>query len=356
MVLNEYLGILNALMQLMSMEREWDMPLEDREEEPLFPGTEGNSYVTNNYLVKEYLGNIDSLVRESANEKLSRRTDVFNKVQFSESKKISTVNGTAANVAGLMPHYGESLKENRTLSLVQREGYTSDKYLAAVSMPNMGEIAVPAVSSPDYLPYMYERGTAAFYKAAVSHAVTAQNAAASSIIKTRDISHSFAYGSLNRELYGCYRDNMPMDGKERVGAYEILPGINTETDESLRRFLYSPNNSDFNRYVVEKELAEYKNIQQYNKRYSNLLNRNFAAFSENISSEKIGEYISNSRVKSLISSSQSRETKENIVNVKVDFTANANVSSDYDVERFTAVFADKLREELSSCAEGVHLY
>lgn len=355
MVLNEYLGILNALMQLMSMEQEWNMPLEEREEEPLFPAAEGNSYVTNNYLVKEYLGSLDSLVRESAYEKLSRRTDVFNKVQFSESKKMSTVNGTVIDRAGLMSAYGERLKENRALSLVQREGYTSDKCLAAVSMPNMGEIAVPAVSRPDYLPYMYGRGTAAFYKAAVSHVVTVQNAAVSSFIKIGDISHSFAYGSLNRELYGCYRDNMPMDGKERVGAYEILPGINTETDESLRRFLYSPNNSVFNQ-VEEKELAEYKNIQQYNNRYSNLLNRNFAAFSENISSEKIGEYISNSRVKSLISSSQSRETKENIVNVKVDFTANANVSSDYDVERFTAVFADKLREELSSCAEGVHLY
>lgn len=355
MVLNEYLGILNALMQLMSMEQEWDMPLEDREEEPLFPGTEGNSYVTNNYLVKEYLGSLDSLVRESAYEKLSRRTDVFNKVQFSESKKMSTVNGTAANVAGLMSAYGESLKENRALSLVQREGYTSDKYLAAVSMPNMGEIAVPAVSRPDYLPYMYGRGTAVFYKAAVSYIVTVQNAAVSSFIKIGDISHSFTYGSLNRELYGCYRADMPMGRKEIAGAYEILPGINTETDKSLRRFLYSTHSSAFNQ-VEEKEIAEYGNIQQYNNRYSNLLNRSFEAFTENSSSEKIGEYISNSQVKSLISSSQSRESKENIVNVKVDFTANANVSSDYDVERFTAVFADKLREELSSCAEGVHLY
>lgn len=355
MVLNEYLGILNALMQLMSMEQEWNMPLEEREEEPLFPAAEGNSYVTNNYLVKEYLGSLDSLVRESAYEKLSRRTDVFNKVQFSESKKMSTVNGTVIDRAGLMSAYGESLKENRALSLVQREGYTSDKCLAAVSMPNMGEIAVPAVSRPDYLPYMYGRGTAAFYKAAVSHVVTVQNAAVSSFIKIGDISHSFTYGSLNRELYGCYRADMPMGRKETAGAYEILPWTNTETDESLRRFLYSTHNSAFNR-VEEKKLVEYKNIQQYNNRYSNLLNRNFEAFSENNSSEKIGEYISNSRVKSLISSSQSRESKENIVNVKVDFTANANVSSDYDVERFTNLFADKLREELSSCAEGVHLY
>ena len=356
MVLDEYLGILNVLMQLMSMEQEWNMPLEEREEDPISPVAEGNSYVTNNYFAREYSGSIDSLVRESACEKLSSRADVFNKVQSSESKIMSTVNGTVIDRAGLMSAYVEKLKENRDLSLVQREGYTWDKYLAAVSMSNMREAVVPAAGRPDYLAYVYGRGTEAFYKAVVSHVVTAENSAVSYLTKTGDISHSFADRSLTHGLYGCYRTDMPMVGKEMIGAYEILQGINTETDKSLRRFLYSTHNSAFNQYAGEKETAEYKNIQQYDNRYSNLLNRNFAAFSEENSYEKIGEHISNSRVKSLISSSQSRESRENIVNVKVDFTANAKVSSDYDVERFTAVFADKLREELSSCAEGVHLY
>jgi hypothetical protein len=42
------------------------------------------------------------------------------------------------------------------------------------------------------------------------------------------------------------------------------------------------------------------------------------------------------------------------ININVDFKAYADIKNDYDTERFTQVFVDRLREELTEYAEGIH--
>jgi hypothetical protein len=48
------------------------------------------------------------------------------------------------------------------------------------------------------------------------------------------------------------------------------------------------------------------------------------------------------------------ESDRPTVNINVDFKAYADIKNDYDTERFTQVFVNKLREELTEYAEGIH--
>jgi hypothetical protein len=188
--------------------------------------------------------------------------------------------------------------------------------------------------------------------------------------------------SKNNILYNALTDNSSMpfnffnysvtDNLEQT-AFNQATGLDFEGISSYYGNYYNNNfDNNFNKAVAYKEAVYEKAV--YNNVAGDRLNGfNISDFdskfynTKSLDTELISDYgIDNSSVyeggtagKALLSRLVNGNTANYTdvkpsVNINVDFKAYANIKNDYDTEHFTQVFVNKLREELTEYAEGIH--
>ena len=359
MGLVEYLAAVDALMQLMSLEEEWDIPLEEREEEPFFSG-EGDSFY---YYYFDYpaCDSISCYTKERFLDSLREQNTALDRLQFHRERVLSTLNGTVAS--GVDFTYTGAGDRGREVSdspgITYRESMGETVFKDSYLLNTTGRFFF----YPTTVPYTGLLPGSAYFPDVSSYLPESTSAYVPERTAGKGAAMTYLNFLFSPVLYSLYNGNRPVYFNPGEESLFPVPGssFNSIAEIMERNSVLSDQVRVFSGVsrllsVLENQSARYGELEQYHNRYSNFGTDNFNSLEYESSSEMVGDHISRSGINSLISSSHSRENREAVVNVNVDFTANATVSNDYDVERFTAVFADRLREELAGCAEGVHLY
>ena len=341
MILTEYLKFINELMQLMCLYEEFTPPLWQEEEPGEFYTTEGDEgyyYNLFDYSRQEYTSYLPVTMVES----LSREREIFNRLDNLREREICTIKGTAyhfheSNVSeeeGLYNTYstfggavyGDSLTQSHKASHLYHSAHYSSLH------DEVNEYGFPVYLGD----YLLSLGDTFSY----IHGRERQRVSPLTgwLMGSSPISYVNKGGSSSLSA-------------NRVGLWHNYP-LSSAISHNVSYFsLYpSDNKGTFVQSVFFRESMGYGNNQ-----YNNYLSNGRDIIKNNILSMESEDYIASSALNSLITS-PSIKYGDNNININVDFTANASISNDYDVEHFTALFADRLREELAACAEGVHLY
>lgn len=368
MVLIQYLMALDALMQLINLSEEWQPPLwQEDEEEVSYPkggdSPDGFSGVEADFIIN--LTGTDYLVREGAPiynislvQSLERERDVAEKIWSDSAGKISTIKGTVLyslkdmEASRVIREYMENAlgtDNTQTYSLYNPllweinssyEGYVSTYYTPYDIYSAVYNYRPPEIRAYGGYEYPGSGGP--------SHMLSWGALSPGFYSRTEEISSYIVGGEMYREITAQLANSSLISHSTGIHS-PIVPGFVTVPGE--RRYI-SEGLSPVHTPVSPLEGGQ--NREMYDKQYSDTQLYRFIT-SENGELSREREVYGLTSLSSLISSGSGREG-DRTVNINVDFTANASISNDYDVDRFTARFADRLREELAGCGEGVHLY